>query len=338
MNQAFNIAVVGATSLIGQTIIELLEQMTFPVGQLFALGDDSQSGQDISFHGDEVEITSAETFDWTSAHFAFFVDSRTSSERYLAAATDAGCVVIDGTGYCNDNPNIPLVIPEVNDYALADFRQYNVVASPSPGAIQLMLALKPLYENFGVTRVNVTSFEAVSSEGNDGLQEMATQTAKLLNARPVTTDHFDQQIAFNTLSQIGEVVENGYTTRELEVINDCQRLLGDFNTAITVQSVVVPVFYGTGQAVNAELMQPALAEQVADVLRVAPGIKVYGADAAQITPVSTASGNDYVHISRLRDDVSHPQAVNFWSLCDGVRKGSATNCIQIAQSIIQNYY
>ncbi len=337
MSQAFDVAVLGATGLVGQTMIELLAERGFPVNRLYPLASKRSAGTSISFKGEDVEVLDADTFDWSLVQFGFFSAGGSISAEFAPRAADAGCIVIDNTSEFRYEPDIPLVVPEVNAHVLADFRNRNIIANPNCSTIQMMVALKPIHDAVGIDRINVSTYQSVSGAGKEAMEELVKQTASLLNARELETKAFSRQIAFNVIPQIDAFQDNDYTKEEMKMVWETQKIMGDDSILVNATAVRVPVFYGHGEAIHLETRAPIDAEQVKQLLADAPGIKVYDAADEFPTQVSSASGNDMVHVGRIRNDITHPCGLNLWVVSDNIRKGAATNSIQIAETLIRDY-
>ena len=337
MSQAFDVAVLGATGLVGQTMIEILEARGFPVKNLYPLASKRSAGTTVTFKGEEIEVLDADTFDWSQVQFGFFSAGGSVSAEIAPKAAEAGCIVIDNTSHFRYESDIPLVVPEVNSHALADFRNRNIIANPNCSTIQMLVALKPIHDAVGIDRINVSTYQSVSGAGKEAMEELAKQTADLLNAKEVTIDAFSRQIAFNAIPQIDVFMENDYTKEEMKMVWETQKIMGDDSIRVNATAVRVPVFYGHGEAVHIETRQPIDAEQVKQLLMDAPGVRVYEKQDAFPTQVSSASGNDLVHIGRIRNDITHPTGLNMWVVSDNIRKGAATNSVQIAEVLIRDY-
>ncbi|MCQ8848997.1 aspartate-semialdehyde dehydrogenase [Alteromonas stellipolaris] len=337
MSQAFDVAVLGATGLVGQTMIELLAERGFPVNRLYPLASKRSAGTSISFKGEDVEVLDADTFDWSLVQFGFFSAGGSISAGFAPRAADAGCIVIDNTSEFRYEPDIPLVVPEVNAHVLADFRNRNIIANPNCSTIQMMVALKPIHDAVGIDRINVSTYQSVSGAGKEAMEELVKQTASLLNARELETKAFSRQIAFNVIPQIDAFQDNDYTKEEMKMVWETQKIMGDDSILVNATAVRVPVFYGHGEAIHLETRAPIDAEQVKQLLADAPGVKVYDAADEFPTQVSSASGNDMVHVGRIRNDITHPCGLNLWVVSDNIRKGAATNSIQIAETLIRDY-
>jgi aspartate-semialdehyde dehydrogenase len=337
MSQAFNVAVLGATGLVGQTIIDLLAQRKFPIANLFVLASERSAGEEIDFKGEKLTVTNADTFDWSQVQIAFFSAGGSVSEKFAPLAAEAGCVVIDNTSQYRYEPDIPLVVPEVNPHALSEFRNRNIIANPNCSTIQMVVALKPIHDALGIDRINVCTYQSVSGAGKTAMEALAKQTAELLNAKPVTGDEFSRQIAFNAIPQIDVFMDNDYTKEEMKMVWETRKILGDDNILVNPTAVRVPVFFGHGEAIHIETQQPTDAEVIMDLLAQAPGVSLYRERDAFPTQVSSASGNDDVHVGRVRNDISHPNGINMWVVSDNIRKGAATNSVQIAEVLIRDY-
>ena len=337
MAQKFDVCVLGATGLVGKTIIEILEQRDFPINKLYPLASARSAGEFIEFNGESIEVLDADNFDWSQAQIGFFSAGGATSAKYAPIAGDAGCIVIDNTSEFRYDADIPLVVPEVNPHALAEYRNRNIIANPNCSTIQMMVALKPIYDAVGISRVNVSTYQSVSGGGKAAMDELAKQTADLLCGKPVESKNFSRQIAFNVIPQIDVFLENGYTKEEMKMVWETQKILGDESIRVNATAVRVPVFYGHGEAIHIETRTPIDAQDAKNLLAQAPGI-VLKADPADFpTQVGDASGNDDVFVGRVRNDISHPNGLNMWVVSDNVRKGAATNSIQIAEVLIRDY-
>jgi aspartate-semialdehyde dehydrogenase len=337
MSQAFDVAILGATGLVGQTMMELLEERDFPINKLYLLASERSAGTTIKFKGEKITVLNADRFDWSKVQFAFFSAGGSVSAKYAPVAAEAGCVVIDNTSHFRYEADIPLVVPEVNPHALADFRNRNIIANPNCSTIQMMVALKPIHDAVGIARINVCTYQSVSGAGKTAMEALARQTAELLNAKAVTGDDFSRQIAFNVIPQIDVFLDNDYTKEEMKMVWETQKIMGDDSILVNATAVRVPVFYGHGEAIHIETRQQIDAEAVKELLRNAPGITLYEKPEDFPTQVSSASGNDSVHVGRVRNDISHSHGINLWVVSDNIRKGAATNSVQIAETLIRDY-
>jgi aspartate-semialdehyde dehydrogenase len=337
MAQKFDVCVLGATGLVGKTIIEILAERDFPINKLYPLASARSAGEFIEFNGESIEVLDADNFDFSQCQVGFFSAGGAVSAKFAPLAAEAGCVVIDNTSEFRYDADIPLVVPEVNPQALADYRNRNIIANPNCSTIQMMVALKPLHDAVGISRVNVCTYQSVSGGGKSAMDELAKQTADLLSGKPVESKNFSRQIAFNVIPQIDVFLDNGYTKEEMKMVWETKKILGDDNILVNPTAVRVPVFFGHGEALHIETNAPISAEEVKDLLAQAPGLKVCRNDEDFPTQIGDASGNDDTYVGRIREDISHNQGINMWIVADNVRKGAATNSIQIAEVLIRDY-
>ena len=338
MSQEFNVVVLGASGAVGQTMIEILEERNFPVAKLFPLASSRSAGGTVSFKGKQVEILDVDDFDWSQAQIGFFSAGGDVSEKWAPIAAESGCVVIDNTSHFRYDNDVPLVIPEVNPEAIADFRNRNIIANPNCSTIQMLVALKPIYDAFGISRINVATYQSVSGSGKEASTELAGHCSKLLQGLPIEPKVYSKQIAFNVLPQIDEFMENGYTKEEMKMVWETQKIFGDDNIVVNPTAVRVPVFFGHSEAIHLETIQPAEAEDVKAVLRDAPGIELFESNEDYPTAVTESAGTDPVYVGRVRKDISHSHGINLWVVSDNIRKGAALNSVQIAEVLIRDYY
>jgi len=338
MASQYNVAVLGATGLVGQHLIEILEQRDFPVAQLFPLASSRSAGGTVTFKGKKLTVLDAETFDWSQAQIGLFSAGGSVSAIYAPKAAEAGCVIIDNTSHFRYEADIPLVVPEVNPEAIADYRNRNIIANPNCSTIQMLVALKPIHDAVGISRVNVATYQSVSGAGQSAVEALASETAQLMNGRPQDGQgQFARQIAFNVIPQIDVFLENGYTKEEMKMHWETQKILGDSSIAVNATAVRVPVFYGHAEAVHIETRMPISPEQVKALLANAPGVVLLENNADFPTQVCSATGKDEVFVGRIRQDLSHENGINMWIVADNIRKGAATNSIQIAEVLIRDY-
>jgi len=338
MSVAVNVAILGATGLVGKQMMECLEERDFPVQQLFPLASSRSAGTTVEFKGEEITVQDADKFDWTQVQIAFFSAGGSISEVMAPKAAEAGCVVIDNTSQFRYDPEIPLVVPEVNAHAIADFRQRNIIANPNCSTIQMLVALKPIQDRFGIDRINVATYQSVSGAGAEAMDELAKQTASLLNGKPVEPENFSRQIAFNCIPQIDVFMDNDYTKEEMKMYWETQKIFGDPDIRVNATAVRVPVFFGHAEAIHLETRQPVDVEEIKALLANAPGITLVEAREDFPTQVSDAAGNDTVFVGRVRQDITHPNGVNLWVVADNIRKGAATNSVQIAEHLLRDYF
>ncbi|WP_318480431.1 aspartate-semialdehyde dehydrogenase [Photobacterium leiognathi] len=336
MSQEYDIAILGATGAVGEAMVEVLEERNFPVRNLYLLASDRSSGKVLRFKGKSIRVKNVEEFDWGQVQIALFSAGAEASRHWAPIAADHGVVVIDNTSEFRFEYDVPLVIPEVNPEVIADYRNRNIIANPNCSTIQMLVALKPIQDAYGIDRINVATYQSVSGSGRKGIDELAGQTAKLLNGLPAENNAYDKQIAFNCLPHIDEFLDNGYTKEEMKMVWETQKILGDASIRVNPTCVRVSAFFGHAEAVHVETHQPVEVEDVINMLENTDGIEVFhGTDYP--TQVTDAVGKDHVMVGRIREDISHPCGVNMWVVADNVRKGAATNSIQIAEKLIEEY-
>ncbi|MEF1186746.1 aspartate-semialdehyde dehydrogenase, partial [Vibrio sinaloensis] len=326
MSQQYNVAVLGATGAVGETILEVLQERKFPVGEIFLLASERSEGKTYRFNGKTVRVQNVEEFDWSQAHIALFSAGGELSAKWAPIAADEGVIVIDNTSQFRYEYDIPLVVPEVNPEAIAEFRNRNIIANPNCSTIQMLVALKPIHDAVGIERINVSTYQSVSGAGKAGIDELAGQTAKLLNGMPAENNQFSQQIAFNCIPQIDQFMENGYTREEMKMVWETQKIFNDPAITVNPTCVRVPVFYGHAEAIHLETCAPIDAQEVINLLESTDGIEVFQGEDFP-TQVRDAGGKDHVMVGRIRNDISHHSGVNLWVVADNVRKGAATNAV-----------
>jgi len=336
---AVNIAVVGATGAVGEAMIDILESRDFPVDQLFPLASSRSAGKTVQFRGKRHTVQDLSTFDFSQTPIALFSAGGSVSAEYATIAAQQGCVVIDNTSHFRRDEDIPLVIPEVNPDAIAEFRQRNIIANPNCSTIGMLMALKPIYDAVGIDRINVATYQAVSGTGKEAIEELAGQTARLLNGKDAAAKVYPRQIAFNVIPHIDDFQDNGYTREEMKMVWETQKILGDQSIRVNPTCVRVPVFYGHAEAVHIETREPISVSDARALLNAATGIEVVDAHepGGYPTPVSEAAGNDPVYVGRIRADISHPRGMNLWVVADNVRKGAALNSVQIAEVLLSSH-
>lgn len=334
---SYNIAVIGATGMVGSTILSILEERKFPINKLFLLASKKSVGETFDFNGKAYMVESLINFDFSQAQFSFFCAGNDVSEEYAPKAAAAGSIVIDKSSFFRYDPEVPLVVPEVNPNALSGFRKKNIIANPNCSTIPIVMALKPIYDAVGISRINVATYQSVSGTGKDAVKELVEQTAELLNGRPVKTKVYPQQIAFNVLPHIDDFQENGYTREEMKVVWETQKIFDDTEIVINPTAVRVPVFYGHSAALHIETRKNISISEVEKLLAHMPGIKLLSGKHPYPTPVHDAAGTDEVYVGRLRADISHPNGLNLWVVTDNLRKGAALNAIQVVEKLINSY-
>ena len=334
-----NVAVVGVTGAVGEVMLEILESRDFPVDTLYPLASARSVGKSVTFKGKRHTVQDLSEFDFSQTPIALFSAGGDISAEFAPIAAAAGCVVIDNTSHFRRDSDIPLVIPEVNAEAIGQFRNRGIIANPNCSTIGMLVALKPLYDAVGIERINVATYQAVSGTGKAAIEELAGQTARLLNGKPAEADVYPKQIAFNTLPHIDEFQDNGYTREEMKMVWETQKILGDSDIKINPTCVRVPVFFGHAEAVHIETRTEITAESARSLLEAAEGVTVLDRHEAggYPTPVTDSAGQDPVFVGRIRTDISHPRGLNLWVVADNVRKGAALNSVQIAEILLEQH-
>ena len=337
--KTFDVAVVGATGAIGEAMLDILAERKFPVGQVYPLASERSAGGKVSFGNRELTVGKLSEFDFKKVQIGLFSAGSSVSEEYAPKAGAAGCVVIDNTSRFRYDDDVPLVVPEVNPQALAGYKARNIIANPNCSTIQMVVALKPIHDAVGIERINVATYQAVSGAGRRGIDELASQTANLLNAKPLEKGgKFPKQIAFNVLPQVDEFQDNGYTREEMKMVWETQKIL-DPAIQVNATCVRVPVFYGHSEAVHIETRDKLSAEKARSLLAKAQGVVVLDVrrPGGYPTAVTEAAQGDAVYVGRIREDLSHPRGLNLWVVSDNVRKGGALNSVQIAELLVKSY-
>lgn len=338
MSKKIDVAVVGATGAVGETMLSILHERNFPVGKVYALASERSAGNTVSFGNKSLIVEDLATFDFSKVQIGLFSPGGEVSRVYAPIAAAAGCVVIDNTSEFRYVDDIPLVVPEVNPDDIALYKNKGIIANPNCSTIQMLVALKPIYDAVGITRINVSTYQAVSGTGKPAMDELAKQTADLLNGRSVESNVYPKRIAFNVLPQIDVFQDNGYTKEEMKMVWETKKIMGDESIAVNPTAVRVPVFYGHSEAIHIETKQKISAQDARKLLSEFDGIVVMDErkDGGYPTAID-ASGTDPVYVGRIREDISHPNGLNLWVVADNVRKGAALNSIQIAEILVEKY-
>ncbi len=332
-----NVAVVGATGAVGEAMIEILEERNFPVKELHLLASERSEGKVIRFRGRSVRVKRLDQFDFTGVDIGLFSAGSSISADFAPKAAQAGCIVIDNTSQFRYDDAIPLVVPEVNPHAIARRHPRGIIANPNCSTIQMVVALKPILDAVGIERINVATYQSVSGAGAKGIRELASQTADLLNAKPIEPKAFSRQIAFNVIPHIDVFQENGYTKEEMKMVWETRKILEAPDILVNPTCVRVPVFYGHSEAVHIETRDKLSAVDARALLAKAPGVQVLDErrNGGYPTAVVDAAGKDPVWVGRIREDISHPRGLDLWIVSDNVRKGAALNSVQIAELLLK---
>jgi aspartate-semialdehyde dehydrogenase len=339
VSKKVDVAVVGATGAVGETMLDILHQRKFPVGNVYALASERSAGSTVSFGNKTLIVEDLATFDFSKVQIGLFSPGASVSKIYAPKAAAAGCVVIDNTSEFRYVDDIPLVVPEVNPDAIADYKNHGIIANPNCSTIQMLVAMKPIYDAVGITRVNVCTYQAVSGTGKPAMDELAKQTAALLNGRAVESEVYPKQISFNVLPHIDVFMENGYTKEEMKMVWETKKIMGDDSILVNPTAVRVPVFYGHSEALHIETRDKITAADAKKLLSESKGIVVIDEheDGGYPTAVSDASGTDPVYVGRIREDISCEKGLDMWVVADNVRKGAALNSVQIAELLVEKY-
>lgn len=339
MSKKFDVAVVGATGAVGEVMLSILAERNFPVGEVYALASSRSVGKRVEFGDKLLVIKDLAKFDFSKVQIGLFSAGASISEEFAPKAAAAGCVVIDNTSQYRYDDDIPLVVPEVNPHAIERYKKRGIIANPNCSTIQMLVALKPIYDEVGITRINVATYQAVSGTGKEAIEALAGQTARLLNAAPIDLKVYPKQIAFNVLPQIDVFLENGYTKEEMKMVWETRKIFEDESIMVNPTAVRVPVFYGHSEAVHIETKEKISAERAKELLSQADGVEVMDErkDGGYPTAVSEGAGNDPVYVGRIREDISCEKGLDMWVVSDNVRKGAALNSVQIAEILIKEY-
>jgi aspartate-semialdehyde dehydrogenase len=335
----FNVAVVGATGTVGETMLSILAERNFPVRSVYAVASSRSAGTKVEFKGERLRVQDLEAFDFKGVDIALFSPGAGVSKIYAPKAAAAGCIVIDNTSQFRYEKEVPLVVPEVNSHTLAAYKNRGIIANPNCSTIQMVVALKPIYDEVGIDRINVCTYQSVSGTGKDGIEELATQAVSLLNGKPIQSIVYPKPIAFNVLPHIDEFQESGYTKEEMKMVWETQKIMEDETIKVNPTAVRVPVFYGHSEAIHLETKERISAKRARELLNAAPGVTVVDerAGGGYPTAMTEGAGHDTVYVGRIREDVSHARGLNLWVVSDNVRKGAALNSIQIAEILVKNY-
>lgn len=335
-----DVAVLGATGLVGQTMLSILETQTgFDIGRCYALASHRSKGEKIHFQDSIIEVEDVTDFDFAKVQVALFSAGASVSATYAPLAAKKECIVIDNTSQFRYVDEIPLVIPEVNAHRIADYRNRYIIANPNCSTIQMLVALKPIYDAVGISRINVATYQSVSGTGKEAVHELQIQTQAVLDSEKIKSEIYPIQIAFNLIPQIDSFEENGYTREEMKMVWETQKILEDNQIKVNPTAVRVPVFYGHSEAIHIETRQKLTASQARALLANAPGVVVkdHMESGGYPSPALDAAGTDSVYVGRIREDLSHVTGLNLWVVGDNIRKGAALNSVQIAEILARDY-
>lgn len=332
MSKRFKLVVVGATGAVGETMLAILAERDFPASEVIALASERSAGQKVDFGRQKLSVQDLASFDPTGVDFALFSAGGDISREYAPKFAAAGAIVIDNSSAFRMDADVPLVVSEVNPEAL-DVIPRGIVANPNCSTMQMVVALKPIHDAVGITRINVATYQSTSGAGRSGPEELGRQTAALLRFEDPKPTRFPVQIAYNLIPQIDAFTDNGYTKEEMKLVFETRKILGDDSIQVNPTAVRVPVFFGHSEAVHLETRDKITAAEARALLAKAPGVEVVDdpAKGEWPTPVTHASGTDPVFVGRIREDISHPRGLSMWIVADNIRKGAALNAVQIAE-------
>jgi len=339
MSRSWNVAVVGATGLVGGTMLSILEQRQFPVGQLYPLASARSAGRTVQFRGQAVPVLDLESFDFRQAQLGLFSAGASVSKVHAVRAAAAGCVVVDNTSQFRYEDDIPLVVTEVNPHAIAGYRRRNIIANPNCSTMQMLVALKPLHDEAHIERINVATYQSVSGGGQKAIDELSQQAVALARGEAPQARVIAKQIAYNCVPQIDVFLDNGYTKEEMKMFWETQKILEDTSIRVNATAVRVGVYVGHSEAVHIETRRKLSANRARELLMHAPGVVVVDETrpGGYPTAVTEAAGRDPVYVGRIREDISHEYGLNLWIVSDNVRKGAALNSVQIAEILVKDH-
>ncbi len=334
----YNVAVAGATGAVGNEMITTLEQRKFPVKKLKLLASSRSVGKTISFRGEEIEVEELTENSFKGVDIGLFSPGGSVSLKFAPIAAASGCVVIDNTSAFRMEKDIPLVVPEVNEHAIKDYKKRGIIANPNCSTIQMVVVLKPLHDAAKIKRVVVSTYQAVSGTGKKAIHELEQQVLAIYGNKKIETNVYPYQIAFNCLPHIDSFIENGYTKEEMKMVNETKKIMEDDSIAVTATTVRVPVFYGHSESVNVEFEKAITPDEARKILRKAPGVTVVDDPSKNLYPLAIdAAGKDDTFVGRIRTDESIAHGLNMWIVADNIRKGAALNAVQIAEVLIKKY-
>ena len=338
MKSEYHVALAGATGAVGNEMLQILEEQEFPVASLKLLASSRSAGKTLDFRGESLHVEELREDSFEGVDIALFSAGAAASRQFAPAAAESGCVVIDNSSGWRMDPEVPLVVPEVNPHAVADYRRKGIIANPNCSTIQMVVVLKPIYDAAGIERVVVSTYQAVSGTGKNAIEELTEQTRNLLTFQEVTAEVYPHRIAFNCFPHIGSFLENGYTEEEMKMVHETHKIMEDPNIRVSATTVRIPVFYGHSEAVNIQTERKLSAKEARVLLFQAPGVRVMDNPDERIYPMpSEAAGINDTLVGRIREDISIENGLDLWIVADNIRKGAALNTVQIAELLIKEY-
>ncbi len=333
-----NVAVVGATGAVGNQMIACLEERDFPLKSLRLMASSRSAGRRLPFRGEQITVEELTEDSFGDVDIALFSAGGGTSQRFAPAAARSGCVVVDNSSAWRMDPDVPLVVPEVNPHAIAGYTTKGIIANPNCSTIQMVVALYPIHQKAGIRRIVVSTYQAVSGTGMRAIEELSLQTKAVMEKKACPREVYPHQIAFNCLPHIDVFLDNGYTKEEMKMVNETHKIMEDDAIAVTATTVRVPVFYGHSESINIETRTPIGADEVRALLEKAPGVAVVDDPQENRYPLALdAEGQDLTLVGRIRQDESIANGINMWVVADNIRKGAATNTVQIAEVLVEKY-
>jgi len=334
----YNVAVAGATGAVGNQMISCLEERKFPIKSIKLLASSRSVGREIDYRGDSIDVEELKESSFKGMDIALFSAGGGASEKFAPFAAKDGCVVIDNSSTWRMDPDVPLVVPEVNPHAVSQYTKKGIIANPNCSTIQMVVPLYPLHKKYGIKRIVVSTYQAVSGTGKEAIDELDSQTRAILNFKNCENKIYPHIIAFNCLPHIDLFLENGYTKEEMKMVYETRKILEDDTIGVTATTVRVPVFYGHSESINLETKENISAKEVKSLLKKTPGVKVVDDPKNNVYPLAIdAAGQDLTLVGRIRDDESVANGINMWVVADNIRKGAATNAVQIAEILAKEY-
>ena len=334
----YHVAVAGATGAVGNQMIACLEERDFPIKSIKLLASHRSAGRQLRFRGDMVTVEELTEASFKGVDIALFSAGGSTSKTFAPAAAESGCVVIDNSSQWRMDPQVPLVVPEVNPHAVGGYTQKGIIANPNCSTIQMVVALNPIHKKCGIKRIVVSTYQAVSGTGKKAIDELFDQTRAMINFLDWENKVYPHRIAFNCLPHIDVFLNNGYTKEEMKMVNETRKIFEDDTIMVTATTVRVPVFHSHSESINIETKNPVSAAEVRSLLEKEPMVSVIDNPEKNLYPLaSVASGQDLTFVGRIREDESIPNGINMWVVADNIRKGAATNAVQIAEILAAEY-
>jgi len=337
-DKKFNVAVAGATGAVGNQMISCLEERNFPIKSIKFLASSRSVGRKLKYKGRDIAVEELTEASFKGIDIALFSAGGGPSAKFAPFAASDGCVVVDNSSTWRMDPEVPLVVPEVNPHAVAQFRNKGIIANPNCSTIQMVVPLHPLHQEYGIKRIVVSTYQAVSGTGKKAIDELDSQTRAILNFKKHENKVYPHTIAFNCLPHIDVFLGNGYTKEEMKMVHETRKILEDDTIGVTATAVRVPVFFGHSESINIETKREVSAREVRALLERTPGVRVVDDPENNQYPLAIdAAGQDFTLVGRIRDDESIENGINMWVVADNIRKGAATNAVQIAEILINEY-